>query len=119
MGLIMHSFLLVPYHSWRITHAHHHQNTGSLENEVAYIPWTRKQYGLPSKNEDPEGDGPHSIFEESPIVTMLDIVKVVLLGWPSYVLVNYTGKTYPEKWTSHFNPFSLLCIIFVLFSFFH
>ncbi|KYQ93295.1 hypothetical protein DLAC_05959 [Tieghemostelium lacteum] len=107
MGLIMHSFLLVPYHSWRISHSQHHKNTGSMEKEVVFIPLTRKQSGLPSKSEDTEGDGPHSIFEESPILIMLDIVKVMLLGWPAYILVNATGRAYPEKWTSHFNPFSL------------
>ncbi len=33
VGTICHSALLVPYHSWRITHAKHHSNTGSTEND--------------------------------------------------------------------------------------
>ena len=34
MALLMHSFLLVPYHSWRITHARHHKATGNLERDT-------------------------------------------------------------------------------------
>ena len=29
IGTILHSLLLVPYHSWRITHGKHHSNTGT------------------------------------------------------------------------------------------
>lgn len=32
-GTVLHSLLLVPYHSWRITHGKHHNNTGSTEND--------------------------------------------------------------------------------------
>jgi len=28
VGLVLHSILLVPYHSWRISHAKHHRSTG-------------------------------------------------------------------------------------------
>jgi omega-6 fatty acid desaturase (delta-12 desaturase) len=30
VGTILHSLLLVPYHSWRITHGKHHSNTGNV-----------------------------------------------------------------------------------------
>ena len=33
VGSICHSLLLVPYHSWRITHGRHHNNTGSCAND--------------------------------------------------------------------------------------
>ena len=31
VGYILHSSLLVPYFIWKITHAKHHLNTGSME----------------------------------------------------------------------------------------
>lgn len=33
VGLIFHSVLFVPYHSWKITHRRHHSNAGSCEND--------------------------------------------------------------------------------------
>jgi omega-6 fatty acid desaturase (delta-12 desaturase) len=36
VGTICHSALLVPYHSWRITHGKHHNNTGSVENDEVF-----------------------------------------------------------------------------------
>src|ERR1700750_219795 len=29
MGMVIHSFLLVPYHSWRLTHSTHHKTTNN------------------------------------------------------------------------------------------
>ena len=36
VGTICHSLLLVPYHSWRITHSKHHANTGKLLTPVTH-----------------------------------------------------------------------------------
>ncbi len=33
VGLVLHSALLVPFHSWRITHANHHKYTCSVEDD--------------------------------------------------------------------------------------
>lgn len=38
IGLTIHSFLLVPFHSWRITHSHHHKATNNLERDIAFVP---------------------------------------------------------------------------------
>ena len=43
-GTICHSLLLVPYHSWRITHGKHHNNTGSCENDEVFAPSTRADW---------------------------------------------------------------------------
>ncbi len=37
-GWVLHSALLVPYHSWRISHGKHHNNTGSCENDEVFAP---------------------------------------------------------------------------------
>lgn len=44
VGTICHSLLLVPYHSWRITHGRHHNNTGSCENDEVFAPSTRADW---------------------------------------------------------------------------
>jgi hypothetical protein len=41
MGLVIHSLLLVPYHSWRITHSQHHKATNNIERDIAFVPDVR------------------------------------------------------------------------------
>ncbi|KAF9398101.1 Fatty acid oxidation complex subunit alpha, partial [Mortierella sp. AD011] len=36
VGWILHSFLLVPYHSWRISHSKHHKATGHLTKDQVF-----------------------------------------------------------------------------------
>lgn len=38
MGLVIHSLLLVPYHSWRFTHSQHHKATNNIERDIAFVP---------------------------------------------------------------------------------
>lgn len=39
--LILQSWLLVPYFSWKYNHQRHHRNTGSLERDEAFVPRTK------------------------------------------------------------------------------
>ncbi|CAI5943607.1 unnamed protein product [Closterium sp. NIES-65] len=46
VGMVVHSWLLVPYFSWKYSHRRHHSNTGSLENdEVRVCAARREQLG--------------------------------------------------------------------------
>lgn len=44
VGNIVHSFILVPYHGWRISHRTHHGNHGHVENDHSWHPLTEQQY---------------------------------------------------------------------------
>ncbi|CAN6325565.1 unnamed protein product [Urochloa humidicola] len=44
VGLLLHSFILVPYHGWRISHRTHHQNHGHIERDESWHPITEKLY---------------------------------------------------------------------------
>lgn len=46
MGLILHSFVLVPYHSWRISHAKHHAATGHMTRDEVFVPGSRSEKGI-------------------------------------------------------------------------
>ncbi|PWN23309.1 hypothetical protein BCV69DRAFT_292557 [Microstroma glucosiphilum] len=46
VGWFLHSALLVPYHSWRISHARHHAATGHLTRDEVFVPRTRAMKGL-------------------------------------------------------------------------
>merc|ERR1739848_883739 len=51
VGLVLHSALLVPYHSWRISHAKHHAATGHMTRDQVFVPKTASQLGI----QKPEG----------------------------------------------------------------
>ncbi|GAM23984.1 hypothetical protein SAMD00019534_071590 [Acytostelium subglobosum LB1] len=108
VGMVLHSFLLVPFHSWRITHSQHHKNTGHMNQDQVFVPHGREKSSLPPKSSDPTPEGPHSMFDESPIMTLLDMIKIFTVGWPIYLLTHLSGQTYSEPWTSHFNPYCAL-----------
>ncbi|KAI8393705.1 fatty acid desaturase-domain-containing protein [Radiomyces spectabilis] len=108
VGMVLHSALLVPYHSWRYSHSKHHKATGHMSKDQVFVPSTRSEVGLPPRDQDPEGDGPHSAFEETPIMALWNMTLMMLFGWPLYLLTNVSGQDYPG-WASHFNPY---CAIF-------
>jgi omega-6 fatty acid desaturase (delta-12 desaturase) len=94
VGMFAHSFLLVPYHSWRISHAHHHGNTGSMENDEVFVP--------PLRSEVPASP-------PTKVAVIIHMVIMELFGWPGYLVANITGpKKYKGKNNSHFSPDSVL-----------
>lgn len=105
----MHSFLLVPFHSWRITHSAHHKATGNLEKDTAFVPHTRESWI--ESNIGPKADAAAvelaHLAEDAPLVVLYNCIVHQLLGWPGYLFLNLTGQQYPEKkfpYLSHFMP---------------
>nr|AFQ60942.1 microsomal oleate desaturase [Camelina sativa] len=91
VGLIFHSFLLVPYFSWKYSHRRHHSNTGSLERDEVFVPKQKsaiKWYGKYLNN--PPGR-----------IMMLTVQFV--LGWPLYLAFNVSGRPY-DGFACHFFP---------------
>jgi omega-6 fatty acid desaturase (delta-12 desaturase) len=103
VGWMLHSALLVPYHSWRITHSKHHKATGHLGRDMVFVPKQREVFfslrGLKNNSED------------APIRTLYYIFVQQLFGWIAYLTTNVTGQKYPNrsKWVvNHFTPSSPL-----------
>nr|AGY49244.1 putative delta-12 fatty acid desaturase [Pythium aphanidermatum] len=100
IGLVLHSALLVPYHSWRISHRRHHSNTGSCENDEVFVPVTRTVYAA------------HWVenLEDSPLYNAYKIFMMLAVGWmPGYLFFNATGPSkYEGKPRSHFNPWAAM-----------
>jgi len=87
--------LLVPYFSWKYSHAAHHVATNDLKRDTVFVPHTRSN--VIKQNAD--------MLEESPLVNLLLLVRMLLLGWPAYLFVNAASHQYDE-WASHFKPTS-------------
>ncbi|KAJ9118174.1 hypothetical protein QFC22_004078 [Naganishia vaughanmartiniae] len=118
VGWVLHSILLVPYHSWRISHARHHAATGHLTRDEVFVPKTRSQAGLPAPVEETEIEGVNltearqeelrEAIGDAPIYVLGNLIVQQLFGWPAYLIRNASGqKTYP-RFTNHFQPSSIL-----------
>ncbi|KAF9453348.1 delta-12 fatty acid desaturase [Macrolepiota fuliginosa MF-IS2] len=106
-GFILHTFLLIPYFSWRSTHHAHHKATMSMERDENYVPRVRSDYKLPPQEKAREMDY-EEIFEEMPLFTLGRMVLMQLLGMQSYLLRNSMGSPMYPPGANHFNPSSPL-----------
>ena len=108
MGFLMHSFLLVPFHSWRITHKAHHKGTGNLEKDTAFVPRSRKAWIEANfgSGADAASVGLSHLAEDAPLVVLWNCLVHQFFGWPGYLLFNVTGQKYsiPFPKQSHFYP---------------
>jgi len=93
VGLFLHSALLVPYHSWRITHGNHHKHTSHLTKDTVFIP--------------AKSDTILDVVYESPIVSLWWMLVTFTAGWPGYLLWNAAGQDYGRR-ANHFEPSSPL-----------
>lgn len=96
VGWVLHSALLVPYHSWRISHAKHHRNTCSVEHDEVFVPATRSSIA-------------QEMLHETPLGGLWGIFVMLVFGWPAYLIANVAGPAkYAGKANSHFTPGSEL-----------
>ena len=93
-GWILHSALLVPYFSWKISHGKHHKSTGHMERDMVFLPKTREFYAKRIRRHVSELS---ELTEEAPFVTAIVLVARQLIGWPLYLLQNKTGHDYHER----------------------
>ena len=122
VGWALHSFLLVPYFSWQITHGKHHKSTGHMTKDMVFVPKTRSHV-VQLRGGDPTEFPPddemteeqenklYDLIEEAPITSLCVLIVQQTLGWLGYLAVNCSGQQYPDrsKWSvNHFNPSSPL-----------
>jgi bifunctional Delta-12/omega-3 fatty acid desaturase len=110
VGWACHSFLMVPYFSWKFSHHRHHNFTSHMEKDMAFVPRTRDEHYQRRPSAlwlDPE------LFEDAPIVSLVKLIGHQLLGWQMYLFLNASaGKQSMQRketsWlrVSHFEPTS-------------
>ncbi|CAG8559688.1 25270_t:CDS:1 [Dentiscutata erythropus] len=108
VGTFLHTLILVPYTPWKLSHRHHHKNTGNIDKDEVFFP-----------------------LRESEAFSMTKGVKSTKLipyfgfgiGWIIYLIVGYGTRA-----TSHVNPYdplfaknragaitSVTCVLLALF----
>lgn len=105
VGWILHSYLLVPYFSWKFSHGKHHKATGHMDRDMVFVPKTRDAFV--------KGRHAHSLEEltsDSPIATLLLLLGQQLGGWLMYLTTNVTGQPVSDTFWGmcHFNPSSAI-----------
>lgn len=115
IGFALHSALLVPYFSWKTTHARHHRHTGHMGKDTAFVPSTEEECE----------DSFHLAFlsrtmiqsaEDAPVVALFGLLLHQVFGWPMYLFSNVSAgvDSLPiqdsrySRDKSHFNPFAAL-----------
>lgn len=84
LGLLLHTSLLVPYFSWRVSHRNHHKAVGNMSTDTSFVPYTRMRFATRF------GKTMESIAEyaeDSPIYTFFYLLFHQLLDWPIYMLL--------------------------------
>lgn len=113
VGWFLHSALLVPYHSWRISHARHHAGTGHMTRDEVFVPRTREHQGklpLCPAGDDKTmenvqanasfGERITELLEDAPLFNFLELLIQQLIGWPLYLLFNVSGQMHFPKGTN-------------------
>nr|Q8GZC2.1 RecName: Full=Bifunctional desaturase/conjugase FADX; AltName: Full=Acyl-lipid (9+3)-(E)-desaturase; AltName: Full=Delta(12) acyl-lipid conjugase (11E,13E-forming) [Vernicia fordii]AAN87574.1 delta 12 fatty acid conjugase FADX [Vernicia fordii] len=93
IGLILHSSLLVPYFSFKISHRRHHSNIASLERDEVFVP--RLKSAIPW----------YSKYLNNPPGRALTLVATLFIGWPLYLAFNVSGRYY-DRFACHYDPYS-------------
>lgn len=101
VGWILHSLLLVPYHSWRISHAKHHRSTGDLKRDEVFLPRTVSSL-KDQKAVAYQAPGPLGLVK-----IVAETIGMFLVGWYLYLGFHMAGRDY-GKTTNHYDPRSPL-----------
>ena len=96
IGFVLHSALLVPYHSWQRSHSVHHAKTNHLDEGETHVPGRAPSSG-------PTEDGAQRTRLRLNVSAALAIARALLLGWPAYLLVGASGGP-TRGLTNHFWP---------------
>lgn len=106
VGWFLHSYLMVPYFSWKFSHSKHHKATGNLARDTVFVPSTKEEFLAGRHTNDIE-----DIVADSPLYTLYLLCVQQFGGWIAYLFSNVTGQKYEGKlWmqVNHFNPSSPL-----------
>ena len=106
-GFVLHSVLLVPYFSWKYTHARHHRYHNHMEKDTAFVPHREGEKTMAKKFAEMLG---HT--EDAPLYHLGLLILHQAFGWQAYMLSYASGgtKSTPGKLSaftlsnSHFNP---------------
>jgi omega-6 fatty acid desaturase / acyl-lipid omega-6 desaturase (Delta-12 desaturase) len=77
LGLVLHSFILAPYFSWKYSHQRHHSNASSLDRDETFVPTLKSELSW------------HFWYMcDNPIGRLVLILVRLTIGWLLYLAFN-------------------------------
>lgn len=101
VGWVLHSYLVVPYFSWKFSHAKHHKATGHMTRDTVFVPHTKESY-MEVHNVTHLSE----LVEDLPIYSASMLLFQQLGGLQFYLATNATGQPHNLPWyaKSHYAP---------------
>ena len=111
VGFVLHQALLVPYFSWKFTHAKHHRRTNSLMDGESHVPSTAKENGIGENGERVSYFAKwHEVMGDDAFA-ILQVWTHLGIGWPIYLSgmastgrLAYDGTPLNGRVADHFRP---------------
>ncbi|CDK29829.1 unnamed protein product [Kuraishia capsulata CBS 1993] len=102
VGWVLHSYLMVPFFSWKFTHGRHHKATGNLAKDTVFLPRTKQEFinmhGATSLND---------VVSDTPAYALYHLILQQFGGWWAHLFTNVTGQKFEGQTTfnvNHFKP---------------
>jgi fatty acid desaturase len=103
-GWFLHSILMVPFFSWKFSHARHHRYHNHMEKDTVFVPHRKSEAKTNATILQKIVD--HSAAD-TPIVSIAALIFHQVLGWPAYILMSLVTKeraTSSAYKQSHLDP---------------
>ncbi|KAJ8115994.1 hypothetical protein OPT61_g2481 [Boeremia exigua] len=87
-GWVLHSICMVPFFSWKFSHARHHRYHNHMEKDTVFVPHRKTE--LETRTREPtvlEKIMDHAAAD-TPLIQVGALIFHQVLGWPAYILVN-------------------------------
>lgn len=84
-GWFLHSMLMVPFFSWKFSHARHHRYHNHMEKDTVFVPYRKSEAKANPSMLEKITD--HAAAD-TPIVTVAALIFHQVFGWPAYILMN-------------------------------
>ncbi|KAG8994703.1 hypothetical protein FRB94_004940 [Tulasnella sp. JGI-2019a] len=111
VGFFVHSFIALPYFSWKISHRMHHNNTSHLYKDQPHAPYLRSEWELPAHDPKKEAfDGSwvapdlqeayREVLEFTPFGSLMTMISQAYGWWWCLLANTESEQNYPavKKW---------------------
>lgn len=88
IGLLNHSILLVPFHSWQFTHRTHHKGTNHLDRDIAFMPEIQPPTEVNAKPPPGFFGKAFDLVADCPLTAFITLFFHQLIAFPIYLAIN-------------------------------